>query len=199
MDISVSTKTFDSDVMPDDLQEKFEILSRIVKDLEDYHPRTALLFGSMARFRVGIDTARMPEDIDLLVVGDQIPAFFETREYGCPTEITRMRTHTITEIARSLRYDSRPIALSKLYGNQLIKQHASNVIAASLLLGPAYRSFGIEQIELDGRKDERDYSVHQVLLGSKWWRQIVDYARERRGPLKRFSDKIVQRDMFVAQ
>ena len=41
--------------MPDDLQEKLEILSRIVKDLEDYHPRAALLFGSMARFRAGID------------------------------------------------------------------------------------------------------------------------------------------------
>ena len=185
--------------MFDDLQEKFEILSRIVKDLEGYHPRAVLLFGSMARFRAGIDTAHVPEDIDLLVVGDQIPALFETKDYGYPTEITRMRTHTITEIARSLRYDSRPIALSKLYGNQLIKQHASNVIVASLLLGPAYRSFGIEQIELDGREDERDYSVHQVLLGSNWWRQIVDYARERRGPLKRFSDKIVQREMFVAQ
>lgn len=117
--------------MFDDLQEKLEILSRIVKDLEGYHPRAVLLFGSMARFRAGIDTAHVPEDIDLLVVGDQIPALFETKDYGYPTEITRMRTHTITEIARSLRYDSRPIALSKLYGNQLIKQHASNVIVAS--------------------------------------------------------------------
>lgn len=185
--------------MPDDMTEKLEILSRIVKDLGDYHPRAVLLFGSMARYRTGIDTVHRPKDIDLLVVGDQIPAHFETKDYGYPTEITRMRTHTMTEIARSLRYDSRPMALSKLYGNQLIKQHASNVIAASLLLGPDYRLFGIEQIELDGREDERDYSVHQVLLGRKWWRQIVDYARERRGPLKRFSDKIVQRDMFVAQ
>lgn len=185
--------------MTDDLQEKLKILPRIVKDLEAYHPRAVLLFGSMARVQAGIDTEHIPEDIDLLVVGDQIPVAFEAKYYGCPTEITRMRTHTITEIARSLRYDSRPVALSKLYGNQLIKQQASNVIAASLLLGPGYRAFGIEQIEQDGREDQRDYSVHQVLLGGKWWRQIIDYARERRGPLKRFSDKIVQRDLFVAQ
>lgn len=185
--------------MTDDLQEKLKILPRIVKDLEAYHPRAILLFGSMARIQAGIDTEHIPEDIDLLVVGDQIPAAFEAKYYGFPTEITRMRTYTVTEIARSLRYDSRPVALSKLYGNQLIKQQASNVIAASLLLGPGYRSFGIEQIERDGREDQRDYSVHLVLLGGTWWRQIVDYARERRGPLKRFSDKIVQRDLFVAQ
>jgi hypothetical protein len=109
-----------------------------------------------------------------------------------------MRTHVLVEIARSLRYDSRPVALSKLYGNQLIKQQANRVIAASLLLGPDYRSFGIEQIEVDGLEDPRDYSVHQVLLGRAWWRQIVEFARERRGPFKRFSDKIVQRDVFVA-
>ena len=185
--------------MNQDLQEKFNILPRIIKDLEKYYPRAVVLFGSMARIRAGIDTAYMPGDIDLLVVGDQIPVGFETKSYGHPTEITRMRIHTITEIARSLRYDSRPVALSKLYGNQLLKQQASNVIAACLLLGPGYRSFGIEQIELDGQEDQRDYSVHQVLLGDKWWQQIVDYACERRGPLKRFSDKIVQRDNFVPQ
>lgn len=185
--------------MSDDLQEKMDVLHKIVAELETYHPRVVLLFGSMARLRAGIDTSHMPNDMDLLVVGDQIPAVFETKYFGYPTEITRMRTHTMTEIARSLRYDSRPVALSKLYGNQLIKKQASNVIAASLLLGPGYRAFGIEQIEVDGREDERDYSVHQVLFGDNWWRQIVDYARERRGPLKRFSDKIVQREMFVAQ
>ena len=170
-----------------------------MEELGAYHPRVVLLFGSMARFRAGIDTSHVPNDMDLLVVGDQIPPVFETKDFGFPTEITRMRTHTMTEIARSLRYDSRPVALSKLYGNQLLKKQASSVIAASLLLGPGYRAFGIEQIEVDGREDERDYSVHQVLLGNKWWRQIVDYARERRGPLRRFSDKIVQRDIFVAQ
>jgi predicted nucleotidyltransferase len=184
--------------MNDVFQAALDILPRIVADLEGHHPRTIVLFGSMARLQAGIDTTHRPQDIDLLVVGDQIPINFETKAYGFPTEITRMRTYVFVEIARSLRYDSRPVALSKLYGNQLIKQQAHRVIAASLLLGPDYRSFGIEQIEVDGLEDPRDYSVHQVLLGRAWWRQIVEFARERRGPLKRFSDKIVQRDVFVA-
>ena len=185
--------------MVDSLQEIVKVLPEILLDLEEHHPRAALLFGSMARTLAGIGSAHKPKDIDLLVVGDHIPASLETKDYGYPTQITRMRIHTITEIARSLRYDSRPVALSKLYGNQLIKQHADHIIAACLLLGPAYRSFGIEQIELNGRADQRDYSVHQVLLGKSWWQKIINYTRERRGPLKRFSDKIVARDIFVAQ
>lgn len=173
-----------------------EILADIVGDLKDHHPKVVVLFGSMARMLAGLDTIRAPNDIDLLVVGDQIPISLEAKDYGFPTEMIRMRTHTLTEIARSLRYDSRPLALAKLYGKQLTKQHAAPVIAACLLLGKAYRAFGIEQIELDGREDQRDYSVHQVLLGHRWWGQLVFYARERRGPLRRLSDKIVQRDIF---
>ncbi len=172
------------------------ILSRIVGDLEEFRPRAVLLFGSTARMRAGIPVAGAPKDIDLLVVGDQTPQIFESRNYDYPTEITRMRVHTLTEIARSLRYDSRPVALSKLYGNQLIERRAGRVVAACLLLGANYRSFGIEQIEIDGREDQRDYAVHQVLLGADWWQRVVDYARERRGPLKRFSDKIVRQDLF---
>ena len=176
-----------------------EILADIVGDLKHHHPRVVVLFGSMARMLTGLDAVHIPNDIDLLVVGDQIPISLEMKDYGFPTEMIRMRTHTLTEIARSLRYDSRPVALAKLYGKQLTRQHASPVIAACLLLGRAYRSFGIEQIELEGREDQRDYSVHQVLLGHRWWRQIVVYARERRGPLRRLSDKIVRRDVFEAR
>jgi hypothetical protein len=172
------------------------VLAHIVRDLKAFHPRAVLLFGSMARMRAGIPASTRPKDIDLLVVGDQTPVTFEAKDYGYPTELTRMRIHTLTEIARSLRYDSRPVALSKLYGNQLIQQQAGHVIAACLLLGSDYRSFGIEQIEFNGREDPRDYSVHQVLLGHRWWQQVVDYARERRGPLRRFSDKIVGQDVF---
>ena len=172
------------------------ILPRIVGDLEEFHPRAVLLFGSAARMRAGIPVARAPKDIDLLVVGDQTPQIFENRNYGYPTEITRMRVHTLTEIARSLRYDSRPVALSKLYGNQLLERRAGRVVAACLLLGVNYRSFGIEQIEVDGGEDPRDYSVHHVLWGHRWWQQVVDYARDRRGPLKRFSDKIARRELF---
>jgi hypothetical protein len=172
------------------------ILADIVGDLKRHHPKVVLLFGSMARMLTGMVAVPPPNDIDLLAVGDQIPAFLETKDYGFPTELIRMRTRTLTEIARSLRYDSRPVALAKLYGHQLAKQHAIPVIAACLLLGETYRSFGIEQIELDGREDKRDYSVHQVLLGQAWWRQLVAYTRERRGPLKRLSDKMVRIDVF---
>jgi hypothetical protein len=139
---------------------------------------------------------RQPRDIDLLVIGDQTPITFEFADFGYPTEIRRMRTYTLTEIARSLRYDSRPVALAKLYGRQMVQRQADSVVAACLLLGPAYRSFGIEQIEIDGREDRRDYALHQVLLGNRWWRQVVAYARERRGPLRRFSDRIVGRELF---
>jgi hypothetical protein len=179
------------------LKEQRKILSLIVDDLQKHHPRVILLFGSMARTLIGLDLDHPPNDIDLLVVGDQIPMSFETKDYGFPTEIARMRTHTLTEIARSLRYDARPVALAKLYGNQLVQKQASHVVAACLLLGRHYRDFGIEQIEIDGLEDQRDYSIHQTLLGGSWWQQLVDYARERRGPLKRFSDKIVRADRFI--
>ncbi|MEE4112411.1 MAG: nucleotidyltransferase domain-containing protein, partial [Desulfobacteraceae bacterium] len=73
-------------------QAALHILPRIVADLEAHHPRAIVLFGSMARLQAGIDTKHRPQDIDLLVVGDQIPIGFETKAYGFPTEITRMRT-----------------------------------------------------------------------------------------------------------
>lgn len=185
--------------MADDRQSQTDLfLANLVSDLQAHRPRAVLLFGSMARCRLQGRSARAPRprDIDLLVIGDQIPVTFETRDYGYPTEIRRMRTYTLTEIARSLRYDARPVALAKLYGRQLVKQQADNVVAACLLLGPAYRVFGIEQIEVAGKEDPRDYSAHQVLFGSRWWRQVTAYARERRGPLKRYSDRIAGREMF---
>ena len=92
-----------------------ELLTKIVGDLERDRPRAVVLFGSTARFLLGRETTRQPGDIDLLVVGDQIPITFESADYGYPTEIRRMRTYTVTEIARSLRYDARPVALAKLY------------------------------------------------------------------------------------
>lgn len=173
-----------------------ELLTKIVGDLERDRPRAVVLFGSTARFLLGRETTRQPGDIDLLVVGDQIPITFESADYGYPTEIRRMRTYTVTEIARSLRYDARPVALAKLYGQQIVRQQADSVVAACILLGPDYRAFGIEQIEIDGREDPRDYALHHVLWGRRWWRQLTRYARERRGPLKRFSDRIAGREMF---
>jgi hypothetical protein len=88
------------------------------------------------------------------------------------------------------------LALSKLYSKVVAKSHAIDVIAACLLLGPQYRAFGIEQIEINGRLDQRDYSIQKVLHGHEWWRQLCEYARARRGPFKRLSDKLVLRDTF---
>jgi hypothetical protein len=57
-------------------------------------------------------------------------------------------------------------------------------------LGPGYAEFGIEQIEIENRMDERDYSLHRVLIGGEWWRALTSYTRERRGPWRKFSDRL---------
>lgn len=171
-------------------------IERLTADLRDYHPRAAVLFGSMARCLAGIGEPRVPNDIDVMLIGDNPPLGVEATDYGCKIELHRFQVYQFVDIAKSLRYDTRPVALSKLYGSVLARQHAKSVIAACLLLGPTYNDFGIEQIEVDNRLDERDYSIHRVLLGHQWWQRIMAYARRRRGPLKRFSDKIVRRYEF---
>ncbi len=183
----------------DGLQEKLAILPRITKELEDYHPQAVVLFGSLARHLQGLPLDHAPGDIDILVVGDNVPATIASQYAAIPLELHRFRVHAFVAIARLLRYDPKPLALTRLYSNQLAHQHARSVIAACLLLGPGYREFGIEQIEIDNLEDERDYSIHHVLSGKRWWRQISRFARERRGPVKRFSDKIVGLDRFVAR
>jgi hypothetical protein len=150
----------------------------------------------MARCLAGVEAEHIPSDIDLMVVGDNPPLEVEHKDYGYVVELHRFRVYQFVDIARSLRYDSKPVALSKLYGSVLAKQHARNVIAACLLLGPSYNDFGIEQIEVEAGIDRRDYSIHRVLAGRQWWDRISAYARERRGPLKRFSDKLVSQYEF---
>ncbi len=183
----------------DGLQTKLAILPQITQEIEMYHPQAVVLFGSLARHLQGMALDHAPADIDILVVGDNVPATIASKYAAMPLELHRFRVHAFVAIARSLRYDPKPMALTRLYGNQLAHQHARSVIAACLLLGPDYRAFGIEQIEVDSLEDDRDYSVHHVLSGERWWRQISRFARERRGPVKRFSDKIVGLDRFVAR
>ena len=127
-----------------------------------------------------------------------VPPAVEDRDYGCPVEIVRFREYPFCQIAKSLRYDSKPLALSKLYGNQLLHRQAHAVIAACLLLGDRYRDFGIEQIEIAGREDPRDYAAQRVLHGELWWKRICAYTRKRRGPWLRFSDRLVLRYEFDA-
>ena len=173
-------------------------LERIQDDLKDYHPKTVLLFGSLARHLAGDPGDNPPNDVDLLVVTNNTPFLVINKEYGCTVELNSLPVNRIVEIARSVRYDSRPAALSKLYGRVLAKEHSIDVIAAAMMLGPTYGDFGIEQIEIDGLTDQRDYSIHRVLMGRMWWERLCRYAQERRGPLMRFTDKIVGTYTFQA-
>ena len=167
-----------------------QTLALLKDDLEPFNPRAVVVFGSMARLLAGTALDHQPNDIDVMVIGDLLPETIGHKTYPVTCELHRIRTDRIIGIARTLRYDPRPLALIRLYGSVLARRHCIDVIAACLLLGPGYRRFGIEQIEIDGHCDQRDYSIHHVLLGLDWWRQLQAYARCRRGPLKRYSDKL---------
>jgi predicted nucleotidyltransferase len=179
-----------------EIEKRLAVIGKAAQDLREYHPRAVILFGSMARCLAGVESQHIPSDIDLMVIGDNPPLGVEGQNDGYIIELHRFMVYQFVDIARSLRYDSKPVALSKLYGSVLAKRHAKNVIAACLLLGPSYNDFGIQQIEVDAVTDKRDYSIHSVLVGREWWRRISAYARERRGPIKRFSDKLVSQFEF---
>ena len=178
------------------LEHNSPLVRQMAIDAEAYYPKAVVLFGSFARCWAGEDTGRLPRDADLLVVGSNNPFAVVQNDYGLKTELFFFHTDDIITIAKSLRYDSKPVMLSKLYSKNIAKQHARDVIAACLLLGPVYTEYGIQQIDIEGRTDKRDYSVHRVLTGRKWWNALSAYARERRGPLKHLSDKIVANDVF---
>ncbi len=167
----------------------------VAEDLKNYYPSAVLLFGSMASYLEGVSD-KIPNDMDLLIVGNNRPFELKNRDYGIEVEFNLMPVEQMIHIAYSLRYDNKAVALSKLYSKNVVKQHCIDVTAACLLLGSSYKAFGIEQIEIDGLSDKRDYSVHRVLLGKEWWHHLQDYACERRGPWKRFSDKLVGIDTF---
>jgi len=161
----------------------------IAEDLKEYYPKAVLLFGSMARWLAGENSDRPPNDLDLLIVCNSRPFKVEKKDYGVAVQLNRLMADQMVGIAKSLRYDTKVTALSKLY--------SKDVIAACLLLGPRYNEFGIEQIEINGLMDKRDYSIHKVLLGQDWWNRLRDYALERRGPWKRFTDRMVQNEEFI--
>lgn len=180
------------------LQCMLSATERITTEMRDYHPKALLLFGSLARYLAGDPGDHFPHDVDLLVITDNTPFAVMNRDYGCAVELHCFKVDRIVSIARSLRYDSRPVALSKLYGRVLTKKHAIDVIAAAMMLGSAYGDFGIEQIDIDGITDTRDYSIHRVLIGEAWWERLHRFAAGRRGPLLRFTDKLVGDDQFRA-
>lgn len=172
-------------------------LEVIAEDLKEYYPKTVLLFGSLARWLAGEIADRPPNDMDLLIVGNSRPFKVEKKDYGVFVQLNRLMVDQMVGIAKSLRYDTKVAALSKLYSKNVVKQHSIDVIAASLLLGPGYNDFGIEQIEIEGAIDKRDYSIHKVILGETWWNRLRDYAVDRRGPWKRFTDRMIHNEEFV--
>lgn len=178
------------------LKPMLSAVEQISADMKDYHPKALLLFGSLARYLAGDPGDHHPNDVDLLVVTNNTPFMIMQTDYGCSVELHSFPVSRIVGIARSLRYDSRLVALSKLYGRVLTGKHAINIIAAAMLLGPGYGGFGIEQIEINGIIDTRNYSIHRVLLGGAWWVRLCRYAAQRRGPLMRFTDKMVHNYHF---
>ena len=179
-----------------DLKKKYlQATGRVTGDLKNYYPRAVLLFGSMASWLEG-KSNKIPNDMDLLIVANNRPFELENRDYGIEIEFNLMRIDQMVDIAHSLKYDNKTVVFSKLYSKNVVKQHCIDVTAACLLLGSSYKEFGIEQIEVDGLPDKRDYSIHRVLLGSLWWERLRDYACDRRGPWKRLSDKLVGLDRF---
>lgn len=174
------------------LEPMLSAMQQITADMKDYHPKVLLLFGSLARYLAGDPGDHLPNDVDLLVITNNTPFKVMNSDYGCAVELHSFAVDRIVGIASSLRYDSRPVVLSKLYSRVLAKKHAIDVIAAAMMLGSAYGDFGIQQIEINGITDARDYSIHRVLMGGAWWRRLCRFAAERRGPLMRFTDKIVR-------
>jgi predicted nucleotidyltransferase len=179
------------------IQLYLQAMEIIAEDLKEYYPKTVLLFGSLARGLSGEKLVRPPNDIDLLIVCNSRPFKIEKKDYGVAVELHRLKVDQMVGISKSLRYDTKATALFKLYSKNVVKQHSIDVIAASLLLGPTYNDFGIEQIEVDGIIDKRDYSIHKVLSGQDWWNRLRTYALERRGPWKRFTDRMVGNEEFI--
>jgi hypothetical protein len=172
------------------------VLAKLVRVLEGCYPKAVLLFGSGVAFLQDPSTNPAPRDLDILLVADNPLVDIRLQDLEPPVELHRFRSHEVCAVARSLRYDKRAVALTKLYAKNVVKQHARDVILASILLGPSYNAFGIEQIEVGARIDTRDYSRHMVLHGHAWWQRLTRWARRRRSFLERLADKMVMADRF---
>ncbi len=172
------------------------VLAHIVAAHRPDRPKVITLFGSTVPYLDGVADTRPPNDLDILLVGDFLMASPDAPVSPLPVELHPFRTEEMISIAHTLRYSPKPLALSRLYGKAVVKQHSRNIIAACLLLGPSYRNFGIEQIDVDGLEDTRDYSRHRVLHGRDWWRRLQAFARRRRNVFEHMADKIVGANRF---
>lgn len=174
---------------------KFQ-LRALAERMAGCHPKAILLFGSAAAFLEDPTAHPPPNDLDILLVADNPLPDMDFADLNPPVELHRFRIGDAMAVARCLRYDTKALALARLYTKNLAKQHARDVILASLLLGPSYNDFGIEQIDVGGRPDTRDYSRHRVLYGHDWWRRLSAWARQRRSLFERLADKSVGADHF---
>lgn len=172
------------------------LLKKLKDDLSACYPKAVLLFGSTVGFLQDPRSNPVPNDLDILLVSDNPLIDISLANFYPPVELHRFRSDEASAVARSLRYDTRVVAISKLYAKNVAKQHARDVILASILLGPTYNDFGIEQIDVRGRVDTRDYSRHLVLYGHDWWQRLTQWARQRRSLLERLADKAVMADRF---
>lgn len=172
------------------------VLEKLVEDLAGCYPKAVLLFGSSVAFMQDPLANPAPNDLDILLVADNPLVDIRLEDIQPPVELHRFRSDEVCAVARSLRYDQRTVALTKLYAKNVVKQHARDVILASILLGPSYNEFGIEQIEIGARIDSRDYSRHIVLSGQEWWQRLTQWTRRRRNLFERLADKIVMADRF---
>lgn len=172
------------------------VLEKLARTLAGCHPKAVLLFGSTVAFLQDPEANPAPHDLDILLVADNPLVGIRFEDLEPPVELHHFRSDEVCAVARSLRYDKRAVALAKLYAKNVVKQHARDVILASILLGPSYNDFGIEQIDVGARIDTRDYSRHMVLHGHGWWQRLTEWARQRRNLFERLADKMVMADRF---
>jgi len=168
-----------------------KLLRLIRDDLSTHHPRTVLIFGSAVRYLQKIQEEE-PEDFDIFYVAPFTPVLSESIpvkvDLHCYTEYELIR------IARSLRYSPKFLSRAKMYMQDTWHATLRSDIAACLLLGPTYQDYGFLQME--DEKTFRDYSIHEVLSGKKWWHALQAWTQDHRGPKGLFFDKALGNDRF---
>jgi len=140
--------------------------------------------------------AKKPErgthDFDVLYVAAFTPVLSQT--LPVKVDLHAYTEYEFVRIARSLRYSPRFLSRAKMYMRDTWHGTLRHDIAACLLLGQAYANYGFLQME--NEKRYRDYSVHEVISGRRWWRALQSWTQEYRGPTGLFVDKSLGRDHF---
>jgi hypothetical protein len=168
-----------------------EIVDRIRDDLAAHHPKTILLFGSAARYLQKIQEEK-PKDFDVFFVAAFTPVL--SKSLPVKLDLHVYTEYEILRIARSLRYSPRVVSRAKMYMQDTWHATLRSDIAACLLIGPSYQDYGFLQME--NEETYRDYSIHKVIFGKRWWRSLQTWAQEHRGPKGLFFDKVLGSDQF---